>query len=381
MKLLGVFDFVGYEPKISVYGSDRYKTTLGVMMGFICSICIVSLSVYFTKIMFDRTELSIILNIKKDTQKPVNLTDSFFFFNVVDGKINPINKKFFDIKMDLWKFGRTKPEDPPTATTNIPLEDCDKEKHFGTYEDMSMQLSGSKCLSAGKFDLSLYGIYGDYKPNSFINIAINFCNNATTNNTCPTESEMAPVLRNVFIQFGYIDYSVDHLDVKNPTKPYLKFQTLAINWDLHTRYYENLGIVDYYTDENLIFEDFQLTSAYQNTKTDSTVSIRHGSSLYPGITFATLSFIRDPKVTTYNKSFLKVQTLLAKIGGILNALIFLFKFVSSVITKNLLLEKIINDFIHFEDNIETKSLNSNLQEISLKSKHNLIANKVDIHKM
>ncbi len=148
-----------------------------------------------------------------------------------------------------------------------------------------------------------------------------------------------------------------------PLKPYLKVQSSPINWDLHIRYYENIGVVNYFTDENIIFEDYQLVSGYQSTKTDLSVAIRHGSALYPGITFATLSFIRDPKVTSYNKSFLKVQTLLAKIGGILNVLIFLFKFVSSSITKNLLLEKIINDYIYFDEKRGNKFLSTNFQDV------------------
>jgi hypothetical protein len=380
MKILGIFDFVGYEPKISVYGSDRYKTFFGSLMGFVCTLAVLGLSIYFTKIMFERTDMSVLQNVWKDGEKPVNLTNSFFYFNLVDGKNLPINSKFYDIRMDLWEMVSLKSGDPLTAKiTSLPMEECNGEKHFGDYKDsVSFHLKGSKCLAPNKYNISLYGFYGGITPFSFINVAINFCNNVTNNNTCPSESELAPVLRNVYLAFGYIDNQVDHNDVNLPVKSYVKTQIPPINWDLHNRYFENIGVVDYFTDTDLIFENYQLTSSYMSTKLDMTLSIRHGSALYPGITFATLSFVRDHKVTTYKKSFLKVQTLLAKIGGILNALTFLFKLVSSIITKNLLLEKIFNEFFYIENKLHDKSL---LQEISLKSKQNLIVNNINLHKM
>jgi hypothetical protein len=244
--------------------------------------------------------------------------------------------------------------------TQLQMEECDREKHFGEYKNnFSMPFLGSKCLHAGQLDLSLYGIYGDFMPYSFINVAINFCNNSTMINSCPAESELAPILRNVFFTYGYIDYEVDHSDLLSPLKSFLKFKSSPINWDLNIRYFENIGVVNYLTDDNFIFEDHKLVSAYQNTKTETTVSIRHGSDLYPSVTFASLSIVRDPKVTTYKKSFLKIKTLLAKIGGILNALTFIFKFISSLITKNLLLEKTINDFTYFGEKAENKSFFQN----------------------
>jgi hypothetical protein len=115
MKILGIFDFVGYEPKISVYGSERYKTCIGVVMGFICNIGIFGLSIYFTKILFDRIDMSIIQNIRKDTEIPLNLTNSLFFYKVLDAKRKSINPKFYDIKMDFWKFEGKNLNDPLTS--------------------------------------------------------------------------------------------------------------------------------------------------------------------------------------------------------------------------------------------------------------------------
>ena len=64
---LELYDFVGYKPKISVYGSVRYKSTLGILMGFVCASFILSLSLYFIKTLFDRTDMVIIQNETPDT--------------------------------------------------------------------------------------------------------------------------------------------------------------------------------------------------------------------------------------------------------------------------------------------------------------------------
>jgi hypothetical protein len=382
MKFFYFFDYVGYKPEISIYGSNRHKTFLGTILGFISAMSIIGISIYFTKTLFERKEISIIENDIRDASLPVNMTNSIFYFNILDGKNTPINTKFFEIKMDLWDMVRKEPDGPLVPQiTHILLNDCTNEQEFGNYKNILsiVPLEGSKCLSSGKYNLSLHGKYGDFQPFSFINVAINFCNNKTNNFTCPSFSEMASVLKNVYLHYAFVEYELNHNDLNNPLKKYLKYESPPINWDLHIRYYQSLEVINYSTDFGFFFEDYELHSGYRTGNSDQSVSIRHGSTLYPDITFATLTFIRDTKTRNIFKSFLKIQNLLAKIGGILNALNFIFRFVCSMLTKNLFYTKILNDYISSED-FHPKEQNLPVQDL-LGISRQVLFKKESINKM
>jgi hypothetical protein len=135
----------------------------------------------------------------------------------------------------------------------------------------------------------------------------------------------------------------------NPLTPIITSESLPMNWDLHTRYYYNFKKVYYNTDYGFAFEDINSTDTYVYSKRDISVQIRHGSALYPNVTFGTLTITRDPNSSIYQKSFDKVQSVLARIGGIINFLLLLGKFISYIITKNLFLMEIFNKELRYDE--------------------------------
>jgi hypothetical protein len=233
------------------------------------------------------------------------------------------------------------------------------------------------CIPPGKYDTSLIGKYGDVNPYSFINLSVNMCNNKTSNNTCPTQAVLEPMLKSAFINLIYLDYEIDHKNFSNPLKPYMKSDSLSVNWDLNVRYFYYLKNFFYNTDVGFVFEENQPKNAYYFSKNEPSVQIKHGSALYPDVTIATMTFCRNYKSDFFYRSYPKFQTLIAKIGGVIQGLLIIGKTVALIITKNLFLVDIFNLYIEFDE--ENDNLNKSSDSLKNVLKNNNNKNTMNIN--
>ena len=90
------------------------------------------------------------------------------------------------------------------------------------------------------------------------------------------------------------------------------------------------------------------------SKIDQTVQIRHGSLLYPGLSIGTVTLYKDSSVHEYTRIYPKIQTLLARMGGSIQAILLIGKAICYIFTKNLFLIDMINlnfsrDLNEYED--------------------------------
>ena len=289
---------------------------------------------YFLFEFIERKELKLIYNEMKINSNPVNISNSPFLFILNNSKGKPIPREYYEIRINYWNYTKN---DKDFVITEIPLEDCDLEKHFTEFKDIfnSTIISDHKCLNKN-FDLSLFGKYGNSESSySFINIAINMCNNKTTDNKCPSKEILETKLKNVFLSFKYIDHEINHNDLINPVNPVVFNGLLSFNWDIHSRYFYYFRNLFYSTDLGLIIDNENTIQKYIFEKYDQSVSIRHGSALYPNLTIGTMTIIGNDISAIYNKSFPKLQLLISRIGGIINSIITFSQIIAYFYTKNL----------------------------------------------
>jgi hypothetical protein len=350
-----MLDIVGYRPQLAVFQKNRYKTILGRILGALSITLILVMCVYVTAITFLRSELSLIFNVSnKDTV--LNLSNSPFMIVLTDGLNNPISENLHEIRVNFWNFTKEIDDDYNTLKFyEIPLEPC-KIEHFKEHADLFSHIDYQKfkCIPAQKYNISLFGRYGEANPNSFMNVLVNMCNNVTTNNTCPEKSQLEPILKNVYLHMIYIDKELNHYNYDNPIKPYVRAETFPINWDLHSRYFYAFSTLRYFTDYGNIFEHLVEHSSYKFSKNDQNVQIRHGSVAYPGVSIGTVTLYRRNAGDRYDRSYPKIQTLLARVGGSIQAIMVISKAFCYIVTRNLFLIDMINinfskDFLDSDD--------------------------------
>ena len=175
------------------------------------------------------------------------------------------------------------------------------------------------------------------------------CNNKTTNDKCPSNEFLETQLKSVFLSFKYIDYEINHYDVNEPIKPRIFNGLLSFNWDLHARYFYYFRNLIYSTDLGFIFEDHKIFEKYVFQNYEQSVSIKHGSALYPNVTIGTMTIVGNEISAIYNKSYPKFQTSIARIGGIINSIITYAQIIAYFFTKNLFLIDMININFKYEE--------------------------------
>ena len=216
---------------------------------------------------------------------------------ITDGLGNPIDDIYQEVRINFWNYTSVEGYNHSSLHTNeIPLEPCQSNGFgefaslFNNYINMSPRF---KCIPYQKYNLTLFGTWGSYDPHSFINIVVNMCNNKTMNNTCPDPSVIAPALQNVYLHVLYIDHSIDNYNFSNPIQTYLRSETFPINWDIAALHFYKFKSINYATDVGSVFEDKKRVNSFQFSNYEQNVQMRHGSSLYPGLTIGTVTIFRQ----------------------------------------------------------------------------------------
>ena len=97
-------DIVGFKPYVSTFENYRYKSTLGIIVGFLSIILILATSFFFFYNLFVRNEITLLYNEIKINTKTVNISNSPFLFTLNNARGKPIPKEYFEIRMNYWNY-------------------------------------------------------------------------------------------------------------------------------------------------------------------------------------------------------------------------------------------------------------------------------------
>jgi len=347
MKFLEKLDIVGYQPVLTIFKNDRFKTKLGIVVGFCTIFSILGIGLYFFVNFILRTELNVIYNQTTEQKSRIDFSSSPIIISLSNGMLEPIKDDFHEIRVNFWNWTRHNSNDTffSLKTPEIDLEPCDSSRHFGNFAGLLETIPfypKMKCFTRN-FDYSLIGKYGDaLHPGTFINIAVNMCNNITTGGKCPSKEVLRPILENTYLSVFYIEYEISHDNFYEPLKPVLKTIIVPINWDIHTRYFNSIKRITHTTDTGFLFEDKVRKYGYSESTMLPISQIRQGSTLYPDLTIGTFTIIGSAMSDNYFRVYLKGQVLLAQIGGITNTILMIGKLICYIVTKNMFIIDINN---------------------------------------
>ena len=113
---LDLIDIVGYRPLINVFGNDRYVSTFGQLIGTITIFISCILCLYFTIIMFLRSEISLLYNVSHSTAK-IDISSSPLLLLLKDGLNNPISDEYHELRINFWNFTKEEGDDPNHVKT------------------------------------------------------------------------------------------------------------------------------------------------------------------------------------------------------------------------------------------------------------------------
>jgi hypothetical protein len=353
-------DFLGKHPQTYIFKQSCYKTQFGGFMSILTLLSMAALSLYFIINLFTGTDLNLITSTTNKFEKKINLGDIPIFFKPTTSNGDRYDTRLVYPIFQIWNYY---PENGGTPNiTTIPFKNCEKDniksKYEGTFTNFS--LSEYYCLD-NKSNITLFGSNGDITNGySKINIYLAKCTNNSALNPNPSKNNCKPLSdinaslssSPAHFYFIYSDNNVVPENREAPFLPYIKTEDFRFPLSALYKfqyYFKKTFII---SDYGWMFEDKVEVNDFQYDNFDSLAYI--GSSFSIKEAFGLISFTLSDNADVYKRSYIKMQTLVANIGGIINFLLIIAKTIVKYITNKLF----IAHFIHKPMNInqQTKHL-------------------------
>jgi hypothetical protein len=329
--ILSSLDFISPVPSFKINKKNRLKNILSGVFSLIAFLLILSITIFLAHQMFTRSNSTVILNSIPDQFQKQNLSNFPFMIGLINnlGQNIQEDESVYYIKSEAWEIYNNNTNEVVQQIVKralLKLEKCDINKHFGKYKDFFQNtpfINYYYCPELNKNNLT---IFRPFSTNSnFLVHAIGKCVNTTSEGKiCKDQKTIENILSNTFISHKYLEYSVDHKNISDPGSLTLRSDLLPASSSLFTRYWYNYKNIEYFSDLGYIFEDYSIKNYFQVSRPIQTVSLLTQNTLYAG-TFVNIFLSMDHEYHRYQRSFMKLQSLVASIGGLIKGLWIIFQ--------------------------------------------------------
>jgi hypothetical protein len=376
---IDIFDINGHSINLHLFGKEKYKTFIGSLSGLLSVMMMLAISIYFIRGLFDKKPLSIVFN-EDVSQLPINNMSNVplmvLLGDLSSNALDPEGLYWIDAK--VLNYRRIKENGTSKFTLDvipIQLEKCDINKHFLNQTEIYKNFPVSKyqCIPPGKYNITLYGRYGDTLNGwSMLGFFLNKCN-SKIGQKCHNDTYMNNVLANTGLSIAYTSYSIDHYNVIQPNVIKVDTAMFLMSSTLAKSYYYKLRQVIYETDYGILFEDRGRETFYTYLSQSIDVSLQAVGMPTLGPNIGSVLFINADAISFYNRHYLKVQAVIANVGGIIKAIMVICKFISDFLTRKMLHLDIVNRIFYFNLN-QVSFLNSILTNKTNKTNPNFEEN-------
>ena len=146
----------------------------------------------------------------------------------------------------------------------------------------------------------------------------------------------------------FFDYQVNHTSTTNIFPKFENFIFLKLSTDIYIRYMLKFQIIDYELDMGFIFEEKTKFRGYSYVGYDNQINLvdkRPGGNGKLGM----FDIILDPTKKVFSRSYVKLQTVAANIGGVAKFFLLLGEFVSTFYLQSLFNLELCNSFFNYTD--------------------------------
>ena len=370
---------------INERGQTRKKTFYGGILSIIYILISFGFTIYFIIRLLTRQDVSVmysremenIININYSNKLPIMVRLSDYYRKA----INP--EKIFNITMKICYSLPSKKigENTIEFFDDVVLEKCDINKHFGEFKEHFINISNLDTYFCPRERLSnqtIFGVYGDFNNFSFYNFYFTLCSKKENIN-CYYPETIHEKLVNSYLDFIYIDYSIDNLQKESFKKIVIKSERLMISSSIYKKIYLYLKKVRYISDYGLILTSNKEEEFHQFDSLRFYTDLRDiDNMIYSNEkgTFLTLSIGNSGEVSVYNRKYFKLQDYLANISGIIKCFTIIFKILNSNNSKNNFYKKLIKDFF-IENKSQKNGKNITTQTSVLNNSDNLLLKNIN----
>jgi hypothetical protein len=365
-KFIKELDFLSPSPKLNAFSSSRYKTQIGGLLTVASGLAILVLSLYFVAEMFQRSNLSILSNEEINHNPFYNFSAWPFLITVLDQNGNNFKEpdRIFQVNAAYMYFDSSM----QLQIEPMKMVICDKEEYYGEYlKYFNLSVREFYCLDktdSSNKNRTLWGKFGDIVPYGFINIYVNKCDYTSKTSNCYSEEEINSKLAIGYMTLSWLDNFIDHKNTTQAAQLYMKAVSNEFSVSLGKKYFLNYRQVDYYTDIGYVFTDQNVEKFY------TMEPFYESSSLNPtSLSLLSLFITNSQTLQVYHRSYLKLQNLLANIGGVIKGVVFIAILLENFLIHNMYTIDIMNAIFYIKhgSHISKKNENKNAQNNILSS--------------
>ena len=201
-------------------------------------------------------------------------------------------------------------------------------RYYKTIHENIPSYSDYYCLEPN-FNISLQNAFANIGDNAYLNIYLSSCDNKTeeikgSGVVCQPQSKIDLYLSSYSARLAVYDTYLDHENFKQPLHPFLN--TLIYQGSAKNNQYGRLNAYVqnqmYITDIGWMFETNEENNRINLVSSDKITDTRLPHQKLLPNAFFQFTFANDPRgfYTKYNRSYKKVQNVVADIGGFINIL-------------------------------------------------------------
>jgi hypothetical protein len=330
INMIKQFDFLGPAPKLKIYSKSHYMTAFGGILSILTLLALAGLCSYFTIQTFSRSSLKVLFSEGINDNPQHNVTQFPFAVTLFDTWGHPIlnDNTIFNVQSMFMQYRNL-----TLSSQEIQITPC-AEEYFPTYANYfsTLPIGGLNCINPSNNSQNLlFGNFGSLDPFSMYNIYINKCVNSSKIQ-CKDETYINYILEDAYIALVYLDYLIDNKNTNYPGQPYLNTLVLGASNTIYKMFDLKFRKISYETDFGFVFQDIR-KEEYFTVETPFISVDNRPTGSRPG-NFIFLRLSTSKIISTYTRSFLKIQDLLANIGGVIKGVLFV-----AVLFENFFIQK------------------------------------------
>jgi hypothetical protein len=348
---VAAFDFYGKQFGLYTNSDTRFKTTFGSINGIFSILIIIAMAIYFVYEVFLNTNVTV-TNYQDETISPSNnLTNIPIVFFLGDTYGRPIPQDgIYSFELTFYEYSSDMISNKQIVNvklTDLEYRICEKEDLNG-YEKYysNLNISNFYCVPANKYNLTIYGKFADVSNGfSGINVYLIKCENSTSQSKCLDSKSTIKILTGSKLLISIIDNRINPFNYYSPDEVYLKSSVFQISPTLIKRYFYNIQENDYETDYGIIFQN-KISKKFFKYESISFNVDEEMTSLTGKPVISHVNFINSDYVWVTSRRYNKLQTLLANVGGMMNAVLLISKYIVEIFTHKYAWQSVINRIFH-----------------------------------
>ena len=379
MKLIYNLDFIGKQPEFYTKGKSRHQTIIGAIFSILTAISILVLGLYFTIIVFQRKKIDVSFN-KVSIAKPVldtkYMTPAINFRKV--SLLNPDIYKYMDIIGLQWNITSINEKYTPSIKF-FELVPCNKEQlgNNAPFFESIGYIPRHLCIPK-EIDTALTHIRANVMNKTWVQIEARPCSNSTrikANNTklCAPQSEINNVLKGMTMSIDWKDSYIDNNNIPNPGNSLLRGMTLKLSLMLSKTIFMRFAKVIYETDIGYVFEDKILQEYYTIDNIEKDFGIIEENNVYVRIILSNSNY-----EYIYKRKFLKLQNLLADLGGMIKGILIIAVLINEYFLRHLFLYHLIESIFEFKSNGGPSIIKESQNNIEIFNSSNIRINNIQV---